>query len=137
MNYQVPTAAGRDRTGTRPYAARIIDRTLRTGLENFARMLITGPRAVGKTRTSLEYAASQLRLDDPDDRDLCEADPMAAIGGEPPLLIGEWQMVPEVLRAVKRRRLTTLNPLRRHRGFVPVPVIRYRAAWRDAIPGPS
>ena len=103
MNFEEPTAADRDQTDTRPYTARIIDRTLRTGLENFAGMLITGPRAVGKTRSGLEHAASQLRLDDPDDRELCEADPMAAIGGEPPLLIDEWQMVPEVLRAVKRR----------------------------------
>lgn len=66
-------------------------------------MLVTGPRAVGKTRTGLEFAASLLRLDDPDDRDLCKADPMAATEGRPPMLVDEWQLAPEVLRAIKRR----------------------------------
>ncbi len=82
---------------------RIVDATLSAGLHNFAGILITGPRAVGKTRTGLRFAASQLRLDDPDDRHLCQADPMGAIIRPSPLLIDEWQMVPEVLRAVKRR----------------------------------
>ena len=89
--------------GARPYRPRIIDRALRTGLDNFPGMLITGPRAAGKTRTGLEFSASQLRLDDPDDQDLCRADPIAAATGQPPLLIDEWQLVPDVLRAVKRK----------------------------------
>lgn len=103
MNYLAPLSSGPAGVGARPYVDRIVDRTLRTGLAHFAGMLITGPRAVGKTRTGLEFAASQIRLDDPDDRNLCRADPMDAIAAEPPLLIDEWQMVPEVLQAVKRR----------------------------------
>lgn len=89
--------------GARPYRPRMIDRAIRTGLDNFPGMLITGPRAVGKTRTGLEFSASQLRLDDPDDRYLCRADPMAATTGEAPLLIDEWQLAPDVLTAVKRK----------------------------------
>ena len=87
----------------RPYIPRIVDSAIRRGLASFAGMLVTGPRAVGKTRTGLRFAASQLRLDDPDDRDLCRADPMSAIERQPPVLIDEWQLVPEVLFAVKRR----------------------------------
>ena len=74
---------GDDAPGARPYRPRIIDRALRTGLDNFPGMLITGPRAAGKTRTGLEFSASQLRLDDPDDQDLCRADPIAAATGQP------------------------------------------------------
>ncbi len=87
----------------RPYLPRIADRILRRSLRVFPGMLVTGPRAVGKTRTGLEFAASLLRLDDPDDRDLCKADPMAATEGRPPMLVDEWQLAPEVLRAIKRR----------------------------------
>ncbi len=48
-------------------------------------------------------ARSQLRLDDPGDRNVVEVDPMGAIAlGEYPLLIDEWQLFPEILRAVKR-----------------------------------
>lgn len=103
MNYRIPFSSGTPVVGARPYVDRIVDRTLETDLAHFAGMLMTGPRAVGKTRTGLEFCASQLRLDDPDDRNLCRADPMGAIRNEPPLLIDEWQMVPEVLQAVKRR----------------------------------
>ncbi len=63
---------------------------------------MTGARGVGKTRTALELANSVLRLDQANDRSLVEADPIGAISGrETPLLIDEWQIVPEVLRAVK------------------------------------
>lgn len=103
MNYRAPLLSGTPVVGARPYLDRIVDQTLGSGLKHFAGMLMTGPRAVGKTRTGLEFCASQLRLDDPDDQNLCRADPMGAITGEPPLLIDEWQMVPEVLQAVKRR----------------------------------
>ena len=87
----------------RPYIPRIVDSAIRRGLASYPGMLVTGPRAVGKTSTGLRFAASQLRLDDPDDRHLCRADPMSAIERQPPVLIDEWQLVPEVLFAVKRR----------------------------------
>lgn len=94
-NYTARLGRGPAAASARPYVDRIVDRTLRTGLKHFPGMLITGPRAVGKTRTGLELAASQLRLDDPDDRNLCLADPMGAIRGEPPRLIDEWHWRPK------------------------------------------
>ena len=66
-------------------------------------MLVTGPRAVGKTTTSLRRAASVLRLDRPEERGLVLDDPDTAISVGPfPLLLDEWQHTPEVLGAVKR-----------------------------------
>ena len=66
-------------------------------------MLVTGPRAVGKTTTSLRLAGSVLRLDRPEERSLVLDDPDAAISIGPfPLLLDEWQHTPEVLGAVKR-----------------------------------
>ena len=86
----------------RPYLPRVIDAVLRTDLSAFAGVLMTGARGVGKTRTALELAKSTLRLDQVDDRSLVEADPIGAISGRAsPVLIDEWQIVPEVLRAVK------------------------------------
>ena len=84
------------------YLPRIVDSVLRADLSAFAGVLMTGARGVGKTRTALELANSTLRLDQVNDRSLVEADPVGAISGrEPPLLIDEWQIAPEVLRAVK------------------------------------
>ncbi len=66
-------------------------------------MLVTGPRAVGKTTTAQRLAGSVLRLDRPDERSLVLDDPDAAISVGPfPLLLDEWQHTPEVLGAVKR-----------------------------------
>jgi len=93
-SYPVPVAlpSGTAAVGQRPYVERIVDQALRTGLAHFAGMLMTGPRAGGKTRTGLELAASDLRLDDPDDSNLCKADPMGAVKGKPPYssTSGRW-----------------------------------------------
>ena len=103
MNDRTPLPPAPGGIAPRPYTPRIVDRILGRSLRVFPGMLVTGPRAVGKTRTGLEFGVSQLRLDDPDDRELYEADPMAATEGDPPLLIDEWQLAPAVLRTVKRR----------------------------------
>lgn len=86
-----------------PYIPRILDGVLNTALRAHKGVMITGPRGVGKTRTGVETARSQIRLDDPGDRNRAEADPMAAVSTGPyPLLIDEWQLLPEILRPVKR-----------------------------------
>lgn len=65
--------------------------------------MVTGPRAAGKTTTARRLAADVLRLDDPAVAAVVAADPDAALrrAGEP-VLIDEWQEVPQVLGAVKR-----------------------------------
>ncbi|WP_369812594.1 ATP-binding protein [Kineosporia sp. A_224] len=66
-------------------------------------VMVTGPRAAGKTTTVRRLAASVLRLDDAATATVVAADPDAALRRSiEPVLIDEWQEVPQVLGAVKR-----------------------------------
>jgi predicted AAA+ superfamily ATPase len=65
--------------------------------------MVVGARATGKTTSVSKLAAQVDRLDVPDVAATYRADPDAALRrAARPLLIDEWQEVPEVLAAVKR-----------------------------------
>jgi predicted AAA+ superfamily ATPase len=65
--------------------------------------MLTGPRATGKTTTAGRHAAAAVHLDRPAEAAAFRADPDAALAGqEEPVLLDEWQEVPEILGAVKR-----------------------------------
>ncbi|MGA7703404.1 MAG: ATP-binding protein [Solirubrobacteraceae bacterium] len=68
-------------------------------------IVLEGPRAVGKSTLLRELATSQARqvidLDDLATREAARADPALFVGGEPPVLIDEFQHVPEILDAIK------------------------------------
>lgn len=65
--------------------------------------MVTGPRAAGKTTSARRFAAETLRLDDPAVAAAVAANPDAALRrAREPVLLDEWQEVPEVLGAVKR-----------------------------------
>nr|WP_246126317.1 DUF4143 domain-containing protein [Nesterenkonia populi] len=65
--------------------------------------MLTGPRACGKTTTARRRATSTLQLDTPRDALLMREEPDQQLRGlVPPILIDEWQDVPESLSAVKR-----------------------------------
>jgi hypothetical protein len=66
-----------------------------------AAIAIEGPRGVGKTQTALERAATIYRLDDPATRAVVEADPGRVKAGERPVLIDEWQVLPEVWDVIR------------------------------------
>ncbi|MDE0134564.1 MAG: DUF4143 domain-containing protein [Acidimicrobiaceae bacterium] len=98
MNWVAGTVSAED-----GYIARIADRTLAADLVSWPSVMITGPRAVGKTTTAARHAEAALRLDRPEDAGIVRDDPDAAIAVGPfPLLLDEWQHTPEVLGAVKR-----------------------------------
>jgi len=85
------------------YRPRLIDAQLADASGAFAAVMVVGPRAVGKTTTAARLATRVDRLDIPDVAAGYRADPDAALRRAPrPLLIDEWQEVPEVLPAVKR-----------------------------------
>jgi predicted AAA+ superfamily ATPase len=87
----------------RAYAPRLVDGRLREYVAAFPAVLITGPRATGKTTTGSRVAAEVVRLDRQAQAAAFEADPDAALRNRAePLLLDEWQAVPGVLGAVKR-----------------------------------
>ena len=68
-------------------------------------VVLQGPRTVGKSTLLQALATSQGRevidLDDLATRDAGRADPALFVRGEPPVLIDEFQHVPELLDAIK------------------------------------
>ncbi len=68
-------------------------------------IVLQGPRAVGKSTLLRELAASRDRdvidLDELDTRGAVRADPALFVRGEAPVLIDEFQHVPELLDAIK------------------------------------
>lgn len=89
------------------YVTRLVDAQLTEVLGLFPAAMMLGPRAVGKTTTARRFAGTVVALDDPAQAAQFRADPTAALNavgnsGDGPVLLDEWQEVPEVLGAVKR-----------------------------------
>ena len=86
-----------------PYVPRMADELLPRMMEAHPALFLVGPRATGKTTTARRYAAAVVRLDRPPEAAAFVADADAGLRAFPePLLLDEWQAVPEVLGAVKR-----------------------------------
>lgn len=87
------------------YRHRIMDSLLEKKLQAKGAVLIEGPKWCGKTTTAEEIAASKIMLAKPDIKDhfknLLEIDSDAALTGETPMLIDEWQTVPKLWDAVR------------------------------------
>ncbi|MGH3400744.1 MAG: ATP-binding protein [Streptosporangiaceae bacterium] len=85
------------------YLPRLVDPLLGELLTDHPAVLVVGPRACGKTTTGRRHCQDRLRLDRPAEAAVVRADPDAALAEDRfPLLVDEWQVVPEVLGAVKR-----------------------------------
>jgi len=85
------------------YKERVADRLIGELLTELPALLIVGPRATGKTTTASRHASTTVRLDRPGEAVAFQADPDSALRGlKEPVLLDEWQAVPEVLGAVKR-----------------------------------
>lgn len=87
----------------RIYVPRMIDRLLDESLEQLPGLMVIGPRAVGKTTTMARRATSVVRLDRAAEAAAFQADPDVALRAfKEPVLLDEWQLVPEVFAAVRR-----------------------------------
>ncbi|MEO8208155.1 MAG: DUF4143 domain-containing protein [Chloroflexota bacterium] len=84
------------------YRRRIVDDELDQLLSGIAAIALEGPKGVGKTATALRRARTLHRLDDPAERAVAEADPRRLVAGARPILIDEWQRVPESWDLVRR-----------------------------------
>lgn len=85
------------------YIPRFMDSRLRTELEAWPAVVITGPRGVGKTTTALQVVESDIDLSQPQQRQVFMLDMESALRAAPkPVLLDEWQQAPDSLWVVKR-----------------------------------
>jgi hypothetical protein len=84
------------------YQRRIVDGELDELFAGLPAIALEGPKAVGKTTTALQRAATVYRLDDDAERSIAQADPSRLLEGERPVLIDEWQRFPESFDRVRR-----------------------------------
>ena len=91
-----------DNSSDELYVPRLVDRVLPELLTTLPAISIVGPRGVGKTTTALHYAVDVRRLSRTTEAVAFRLDPYTMLGTlQEPALLDEWQIVPEVLSAVK------------------------------------
>lgn len=92
----------RDIIPAQAYVPRVVDAELDALIGALPALSIEGPTAVGKTQTAARRAATTYQLDEPTERTILSADPGRLISGTPPILIDEWQRLPESWDLVRR-----------------------------------
>lgn len=81
---------------------RVVEGQIQARLRTHGAVLVTGPKAVGKTTTARRFAASEVRLDqDPAALTAAQADPRLVLDGKTPRLIDEFQLAGGVWNAVR------------------------------------
>lgn len=85
------------------YVPRLLDSLLDSLVSQLPALMVNGARAAGKTTTLARRAATVVRLDVAAQAAAFRADADAALRGlDEPVVLDEWQAVPEVLGAVRR-----------------------------------
>lgn len=84
------------------YQPRVLDEELGELLTALPAVAIVGAKGVGKTVTAGRRATTVHALDDPAQRSIAVADPSRLMQSTPPILIDEWQYVPECWDLVRR-----------------------------------
>lgn len=84
------------------YLRRIIDSELDELFSDTPALAIDGLKGIGKTTTAEHRAARVFQLDSGPVRESVAADPIRIASGERPVLVDEWQKVPEVWDVVRR-----------------------------------
>lgn len=110
LMYDMPAKTDSD------YIPRLIDSVLRDEMRLFGGVLITGPKWCGKTTTAEQVAEAKVYLQDKVQytryRQIAELNPSLLLRGDPPVLIDEWQRIPDVWGAVRHQ-----ADLRREKGL--------------------
>ena len=84
------------------YVRRVVDIELDELFPQLPAIVLDGPKGVGKTATALQRATTTWRLDDPIQREALDADPSLLAFGDRPVLVDEWQRLPQTWDAVRR-----------------------------------
>lgn len=84
------------------YTPRLVDEEIDTLFGSLEALAIEGAKAVGKTATASQRARTTFRLDDERERSIVEGDPGRLLSGAKPILIDEWQRLPESWDHVRR-----------------------------------
>lgn len=92
-----PKAVARD-----GYTRRIVDDELDELIAGLPAIALEGARGVGKTSTALARARTVYRLEDAVERGVVAGNTARLLEGDPPILIDEWQYLPESWNLVRR-----------------------------------
>jgi len=84
------------------YLQRVVDEELGELVSSLPAVAIVGAKGVGKTATASRRATTVHALDDPAQRSVAQADPARLLDSAPPILIDEWQYLPECWDLVRR-----------------------------------
>ncbi|HEY2055897.1 MAG TPA: DUF4143 domain-containing protein [Solirubrobacterales bacterium] len=84
------------------YEPRVVDAEFEELAAALPALAIVGAKGVGKTATASRRATTVHALDDPAQRSIAAADPARLLDSDPPILIDEWQYLPETWDLVRR-----------------------------------
>lgn len=85
------------------YIDRLVDKKIEEYLEIFGAVSIEGPKWCGKTWASLNHANSVVLLDEDEIKEKAKLSLDLILEKERPELIDEWNLIPEVWDAVRRK----------------------------------
>lgn len=84
------------------YIERLVDAELDLLVDHLPAVSLEGAKGVGKTATALRRAVTVYRLDNEEGREIVSAEPTRLTSGDPPILIDEWQRLPQSFDLVRR-----------------------------------
>jgi predicted AAA+ superfamily ATPase len=84
------------------YLARVLEPEMDELLVSLPALAIEGAKGVGKTATASRRARTIYALDDPEQLELATADPSRLFSAAAPILIDEWQRLPQIWDLVRR-----------------------------------
>lgn len=87
------------------YKDRLIDKKINECLKVFGAVSINGPKWCGKTWTSLNHAKTVKYIDTNDKKlfNLAQMDVNQILVGDYPILVDEWQLIPQIWDSVRRK----------------------------------
>lgn len=83
------------------YYSRLVEKEIELKLRSSGAVLIAGPKFCGKTTTGMLYQKSFVKLNTREAIAIARMNPKAALTGEYPRLIDEWQKAPDIWNQVK------------------------------------